>query len=561
MSYQALYREFRPRRFSELVGQEHITTTLKNQIKYNNLSHAYLFCGARGTGKTSTAKIFSRALNCLSPDDGEPCGKCQNCHSNSENDIDIVELDAASNRGVEEMRLLLEKARFTPFKLRYKVYIIDEAHMLTPEAASMLLKTLEEPPEYMIFMLATTEPQKIPATIISRCQRFDFRRLKVINIVERLKQILNLINKTIDEGGLLAIAGAADGSMRDALSLADQCLSFCGNHVSENDVYDVLGSMRPDFLFKMTDALFKSDTAKALLMLDEVVKGGKDIGVFASNLTQHIRALLLVKACSTCSDLLECTTDALERYRSQAKLCSEAGLLRALELLTHTQNDLKWIKLPRILFEAVLVRICLPENEQNLLALSERISRLESLLQKNGHSSSEEALPLELHALDIGTNGSFIIPEKNDSAFCTIKAKHNIKEAPIANGEPEVQDSIEQTQNIPISSDVASSKAEKQLYLGNDIQGNFNKAKADKESPYAPVWGALCKALQSKNFALFQNAKNASSAILEENILCVRFSQTFEAAYNSLNTKKSFELLSALLKEQNPELQLSLRLG
>lgn len=436
------------------------------------------------------------------------------------------------------MRLLLEKARFTPFKLRYKVYIIDEAHMLTSEAASMLLKTLEEPPEYMVFMLATTEPQKIPATIISRCQRFDFRRLRVTSIVERLTQILSCTGKSIDEGGLHAIASAADGSMRDALSLADQCLSFCGHHVAENDVYDVLGSMHPDFLFNMADALLESDAAKALLLLDEVVKGGRDIGVFTSSLTQHFRALLLVKACNNCADLLECTSDTLERYYSQAKICSQLRLLRALELLSRTQNDLKWIKLPRILLETALVRICLPENEQNFLALSERISRIEASLQNKLHSAyQEKVLPAEITIPDMSFNKDLTTSTRPETP--------------------------EQKQDIPMSFHTDNPKAveQKQLFADAGCLESFSKAKANDDARYAPAWCELCKALQLKNFALFQNAKNAASAMLYENTLCVMFSPEFEADYNSLNAKKSFELLKKLLEEHNPNLQLCLKLS
>ena len=302
MSHRALYRQYRPAAFSEMIGQEHITTILKNQVKSGTTAHAYLFAGTRGTGKTSAARILARAVNCEEPMDGEPCGCCRSCKISAGECADIIELDAASNTGVDDMRDIIEKARFMPLELKHKVYIIDEAHALSANAFNALLKTLEEPPPHVTFILATTEPHKIPATIISRCQRMDFHRLGVSDMVRRTEEVLERENAHIERDGLMAIARAAEGGMRDCLSLADQCLSFCGNNVSTQDVYSVLGSMEDGFLFDMAEAVLSSDPARALELLDQVVRDGRDLKVFLHDLTQHMRSLLLTKLCGHCSD-------------------------------------------------------------------------------------------------------------------------------------------------------------------------------------------------------------------------------------------------------------------
>ena len=360
MAYRALYRRYRPATFAEVVGQEHITATLQNQIVTGHVAHAYLFCGTRGTGKTSTAKIFARAVNCLSPEHGEPCGHCEACRlALDPSNPDITEIDAASNNGVDDVRALIEKAHYAPLHLRTRVYIIDEAHMLTTSAFNALLKTLEEPPAHILFILATTEPQKLPSTIISRCQRFDFHRLSVQNIVATLRDVLSRAGTAIDEEGMLLIARTADGGMRDALSLADQCLAFCGDRVSARDVYDVLGSMEQGFLFDIADALLAADTARALRMLDDIVRGGRDLTVFCQDLASHMRALLLAATCGRCEDLLDCTSDAMDRYLAQAQGASHAWLLRALETLLRVQGEMRYLAMPRAALESVLVRICL----------------------------------------------------------------------------------------------------------------------------------------------------------------------------------------------------------
>ncbi len=381
MSYEALYRRYRPQTFEGIVGQEHITTILKNQVRAGRPAHAYLFIGSRGTGKTSTARILARAVNCLDPQDGEPCGVCEACLAMGEGNVDIVEMDAATNSSVDDARSLIEKARFMPMQLKKKVYIIDEVHGLSGAAFNALLKTLEEPPAHVLFILATTEPQKIPATIISRCQRMDFHRLNIAAMTGCIKGILKQAGVTIEDEGIAAIARTAEGGMRDALSLADQCISFCGEHVTTADVYNILGSMEADFLFETANALISGNAAEALKLLDKVVGDGRDLGVFLRDLTGHFRALLLTKLCGSCADLLDCTDDAMRRYLAQAERCSELRLLRAQETLLKAQSSARMLDMPRVLFEGALVRIARPEEaEKDYEALTVRVEMLEKKL-------------------------------------------------------------------------------------------------------------------------------------------------------------------------------------
>lgn len=388
MAYSALYRKFRPEKFGQIIGQPHITTILLNQIRSGRVAHAYLFSGSRGTGKTSTARILAKAINCLSPENGEPCGKCAVCRA--ENSVDIIEMDAASNSRVEEMRALIERAEFAPLELKTKVYIIDEAHMLTKNASNALLKTLEEPPAHVVFILATTEPQALPATIVSRCQRFEFHRLSVSDMVGSMKNSLATIGAHIDEEGLIAIARAAEGGMRDCLSIADQCLSFCGGRVSADDVMSVLGSVNTGLLIRMADAVIDSDAASILRYVGEVVSSGRDLGVFALDMASHFRALLLVKICGDCRDILDCTDEMMHDYKQQAARISKERAERAVEELLKLQQDLKLVTTPRTLVESTLLRIIRP-GEESLIAIADRMNELENSLKTVSEDAAKAA--------------------------------------------------------------------------------------------------------------------------------------------------------------------------
>ncbi len=383
MAYQALYRKYRPQQFCDVLGQEHITTTLKNQVESGRVSHAYVFSGSRGTGKTTTAKILARAVNCAHPVSGEPCGECEYCLAAADS-ADIIELDAASNTSVDDMRAIIDKARFTPLKLKKKVYIIDEAHMLSRAAFNALLKTLEEPPEHVLFILATTEPQSIPATIISRCQRFDFHRIGVEDIINCVRSAVNKAGANIDDEGLLVIARAADGGMRDALSIADQCIAFCGNNVTARDIYGVLGGMDSSFLFSTADALINGDAALAIRSLDSVIEQGRDMSVFANDMAKHFRSLLIAKLCGKSEDILSCTPDTMARYIEQASRCGETRLRAALDVLMDAVSGIRYISLPRVKLESAFIRIASPEKTaaEDTSGLMERLEAMETKLSE-----------------------------------------------------------------------------------------------------------------------------------------------------------------------------------
>ncbi len=350
---------------------------LKNQIAMGQVFHAYLFSGSRGTGKTSTAKILAHAVNCQNPIDGEPCFECAACREIMGTSADIIELDAASNNRVDDVRALIEKAVFTPINLTKKVYIIDEAHMLTQQAFNALLKTLEEPPEHVLFILATTEPQKILPTITSRCQRFDFRKLVVSDIVECLKDVLSRAGASIEQDGLISIARKANGGMRDALSLADQCLSLCGNVVTAADVHHVLGDVDRDFLFAFADAIISSDAKNALFMLDEVCSG-RDISLFIQDVAAHFRALLMTSICGSCADFLDCTQEEADKLLKQAADSNPNRLMRVIDILSNTQTKTRFLQNPRPLIEVDMLRAMRPESDESIDSLLDRIAVLES---------------------------------------------------------------------------------------------------------------------------------------------------------------------------------------
>lgn len=387
MQKRALYREYRPTRFEEVIGQDHITTILKHQVTEGKVSHAYLFCGSRGTGKTTSAKILSRAINCLHPVGGEPCCSCEACRISQNGGVDIVEIDAASNNGVDNVRDLIDQVRFAPMELRHRVFIIDEVHMLSTAAFNALLKTLEEPPAHVVFILATTEPQKLPATIISRCQRFDFHRLSIAHIVCNLQSVLEKAGASVEPDGLRLIARAANGGMRDALSLLDQCLSFCGDRVTKKDVYDVLGSVEEETLAWMAHALFHSDAEKCLTLLNDMINNGRDLTVFSADLGQYLRELLIAKTCGNAQDLLDCTEDRIQLMHRAAKDVEEDRILYALEQVLKAQSTLRFLPSPRLLLEATLLRICRPTDDRTVQALALRVEHLE----KNGVRAAEAA--------------------------------------------------------------------------------------------------------------------------------------------------------------------------
>ena len=377
-TYQALYRKWRPMTFDDVVGQKHVSDTLKNSVASGRITHAYLFCGTRGTGKTSTAKIFSRAVNCENPIDGEPCNECSTCRGILDGSImDVYEMDAASNRGVDNIREIRDEVMYIPAGCTYKVYIIDEVHMLTTEAFNAILKTLEEPPAHALFILATTEPHKIPATVLSRCQRFDFRRIGVDDIAGRLNKICESeeINATPDAIEMVAELG--DGSMRDALSILDQCAAFGLEKLSTTNVAEIVGVADPKFLFDTAKAVADGDIKSAFSYATECFSKGKEVQNFLEELTQHLRSLLICKATDNPMELLERTAETTAKYQAQAEFFSIEQLMYSIRVLGEAISQAKWMSTPQVAAEVCLIKLCNPSYSTEPDAMLTRIEKLE----------------------------------------------------------------------------------------------------------------------------------------------------------------------------------------
>ena len=380
--HKALYRVYRPKTFGDVVGQEHIVKTLKNQIKNNNIGHAYLFSGTRGTGKTSTAKIFARAVNCLNPINEEPCNECEICiDALNDNIMDIVEIDAASNNSVDDIRELRESVKYTPSKAKYKVYIIDEVHMLSQGAFNALLKTLEEPPSYVIFILATTEPHKIPATILSRCQRFDFKRVSSKDIASRMSYICKKENIEAEEKALSLIARNSQGALRDALSILDQCISFGNEKIEYNDVIELLGTVNIDELFELSQSIIDENTKKSLEILNEFIIWGKDIRNLINDLIDHFRNLMVCKVSKDLDEIISLPEESIERLKEQSQYVNINDLIRILNILSETQDSMKSSSNTRILAEVTIMKIAQPMFDESKEALIKRIENLEEKIE------------------------------------------------------------------------------------------------------------------------------------------------------------------------------------
>ncbi len=377
MSYVALYRKYRPDNFDGVIGQDHIVNTLKNQIATGKVSHAYLFCGTRGTGKTSTAKIFARAVNCVDSINGNPCGKCHACQKLAEANLDIIEMDAASNNGVDYARDIREKVQYPPQIGKYKVYIIDEVHMLSQGAFNALLKTLEEPPAHALFILCTTEVHKIPATILSRCMRFDFRLVPTEMLANHVASIYDKEGKSYTKEAVFAIATAGEGSVRDSLSIADRCYSLGQGQLTYDDVMNILGVSSRQGVSQLASAVLSNQAGVILQTVDMLVNQGKDIGRLCKDLQIHFRNVLVAKTCANAQNLLCLPADAYEQICQMAKDVTVPKLLYAIDSLARMEADLRFALSPLMLFEATLLRVASSSGEVDVEGLERRIARLE----------------------------------------------------------------------------------------------------------------------------------------------------------------------------------------
>ncbi len=395
MAHQAIYRKWRPTVFEDIVGQGHITRTLRNQVMNNRIGHAYLFCGTRGTGKTTCAKVFSRAVNCLDPHEGSPCNKCPVCLGILDGSImDVTEIDAASNNGVDNIREIREDVQYVSTAAKYTVYIIDEVHMLSGGAFNALLKTLEEPPKNVIFILATTEAHKLPQTILSRCQRFDFKRIQSSDIIIRMKEIARGENLQITEDAYRLLASLADGSMRDGLSVLERVASSSNGEITADIITEVLGISKDEQLMSITDALADNDINKILGIVEEILSDGKDLKVFNESLIAHFRDLLVLKV-SNDDNILEKPADIAVKLRSQCDRLSFEKISDAIKVLTAAQADAKWVKAPRVIFELAYIKLARPEINSSPDALLDRLSAIENKINA-GLPAKSAAVPPDI---------------------------------------------------------------------------------------------------------------------------------------------------------------------
>ncbi|MBR4720793.1 MAG: DNA polymerase III subunit gamma/tau [Clostridia bacterium] len=378
MAYQAIYRKWRPAVFEDVVGQRHITKTLQNQIETGKVSHAYLFCGTRGTGKTTVAKILAKAINCENPKNGSPCNECAVCRGIADGSImDVFEIDAASNNGVDNIREIIEDARYVATEAKYRVYIIDEVHMLSQGAFNALLKTLEEPPEHTVFILATTEAHKVPQTILSRCQRFDFKRIKAEDIIRRMREIAMGEGLSVTDDAFRLLAQLADGSMRDGLTILERCVSETGGNLTYEAVSSALGIAGNMPIFAMADAVNEQNSAEIFSIIERLMSDGRDLNNFIDNLIGHYRNLLICKVTDNPENMLDREGEEIIKLKAQAERTAFEKISNAITVLSSAKNEAKWVKEPRIIYELALIKLTRPEFDTSYDALSDRVAVLE----------------------------------------------------------------------------------------------------------------------------------------------------------------------------------------
>lgn len=407
MSYTALYRKFRPDNFNKVKGQDHIVTTLQNQIQANRIGHAYLFCGTRGTGKTTVAKLFAKAVNCEHPIDGSPCNECPTCKSiMSGTSMNVIEIDAASNNGVDNIRMINEEVQYSPTEGRFKVYIIDEVHMLSIGAFNALLKTLEEPPSYVIFILATTEVHKIPITIMSRCQRYDFKHITVETIEQNLKELSELEGLDVEDKALRYIAKVADGSMRDALSLLDQCSAFyIGQSLTYENVLEVLGAVDMEIFSRLLRYIIAGDNVSAIHLIEEIIMNGRELSQFVVDFIWYMRNLLLMKTSDDIENVIDASPERVKALREEGELIEEEVLMRYIRVFSELSNQIRYSAQKRVLIEIAIIKLTRPAMENDLSALINRISNLEKMIE-NGNFAVQASVENK------STQGQAVKPQK-----------------------------------------------------------------------------------------------------------------------------------------------------
>lgn len=530
MSHQAIYRKFRPKIFDDVLGQEHVTRTLKNQIMSHNIAHAYLFSGIRGTGKTSTAKIFARAVNCLNNHEGNPCNECKICISIlDETNMDVIEMDAASNNGVDDIRELRDKVMFLPVKSKYKVYIIDEVHMLSKGAFNALLKTLEEPPEHLLFILATTEPQKIPPTILSRCQRFDLKRINADIIVENMKKICNELEIKYEEKALKLIAANSEGAMRDAQSILDRCISF-NSQVDYDTVINLLGTVNYQVVLEAVEAIVDKNIVKAMSLVDNILNSGKELTFFLDELIICFRNMLIMKTTNSSDNLMRISEDEINGIIELNKKISVEEIVKIIEELSIAQSECKKALNPRVLLETKLIKMLHNVHYVNLDELVKRIKNIENTL--NGNYQPKDALIKR----EIKTDNIINEPEGKENIERTKKTANAKK--------TEKEDTLnrEKIENIDENKEEA---------LANNQQNKSDQAIFDA---IINEWQSLLKEIRRENAGLQAIIRESKLTEVINKKAVFEFDPKFTFHINAANQPKNKEefkeILSRFLNEK-----------
>lgn len=558
MAYLALYRRFRPSGFDGLIGQDHIVRTLTNQINTGRIGHAYLFCGARGTGKTSAAKIFARAINCLSPVNGSPCGKCEVCKALADSaNLDILEMDAASNNKVENVREIREKIQYPPVSGKYKVYIIDEVHMLTTEAFNALLKTLEEPPKHAVFILATTEVHKLPSTILSRCMRFDFRLIPTSLIAENIKKIYNEIGKEFDDEAITAIARAGMGSMRDALSIADICVSYKETKLTYNDVLEILGATDSSKITELIDNILHSDTGSALETVESLTESGKSVGVLCKDIISRLREVVLCKTCKSAQKILELPDDVYASIEKVAGVADEHRLLRTIEIFSEAEGAMRYSVSPKIILECACIKSSEPEADYNIDALMSRISALEKALAEGGFARGNG-----------GESTPKIVPLKGEakaSAQCVPTHEASASKTEKNNSSSDFDYGYDDIPVPPPEDDFGGGYIEKTAYKSINEQKPIQTQTASvrETAPVSPaataetpaigegvsagkIWGTVVRKLRAEKQIVLWIACQEMTAKLYGKTLKVTAND--DAGFNAVTKSSNLEILSKIVK-------------
>ncbi|MBP5193613.1 MAG: DNA polymerase III subunit gamma/tau, partial [Clostridia bacterium] len=525
MAYLALYRRFRPQGFEGLIGQDHVVKILKNQIKTDKIGHAYLFCGARGTGKTTVAKFFARAINCLHPIDGSPCGECENCVGLKDpSNMDVLEMDAASNNGVEDVREMREKIQYPPVVGRYKVYIVDEVHMLSPAAFNALLKTLEEPPAHAVFIFATTEVHKIPQTILSRCMRFDFKLISQPELKKLVSGVFDKIGKEYEDAAVDLIARAGEGSARDCLSIADMCSSYSVGKLTYGDVLEVLGATDVGKVLGLAENLIDGDTGAALKAVDELASLGKNMGVLASDLAATLRDLIVCRTAKDPNSILLLPDDRFKRYAAVADRTDGNRLLRLIDIFTSLDNAFRYSTHPRIVLETAVVRACRPECDYDIDALLSRMTKVEELLKRGSFELAKtEKVPENAKESTISEKGYDAPPAEEAEKREEKREEKTIEE------KEETDAEFESLINSMPPEDGSSD------LVARAITGA--PTPAEKEIlPPAKVWGSVLKTLRNNGNAVLWTICQDVTARVKDGTLVISTSGEGEYAMLSRET-------------------------